>query len=190
MSRVGWAIVAFNLLWTVPSSADPVLLDAVLARVNGQPITLSSLRPRLRQLERQLAGAPSLKRAVEVGPARRALLERAIDERLIAARARQLSVDVGEAEIDAAIAGLARQNGIPVDELLALAVGAGLGERDYRDEVRRQLLEQRVALRDIERSRTAWPEDPEQRARWFEERRKAMLTRLRRQAWIERRARW
>lgn len=223
MARITLASLALVLASSVPASADPVLVDAVLARVDGHPILLSALRPRLRRLEAE-AGTPSYphengsrieklgwrsqpRGALELTAgskakrrqtdpssrkrrARRALLERAIDEALIAARARQLSIRVSRADVDAALASVATQNGLDAAGIMAQAAAAGYSERDYRAELERQLVEQRVLLAEINRAGSRWPNDPKAASAWMETERKALLRRLRNDACIERRVRW
>lgn len=181
------AVLAFGVLLASPARADPILVEAVVARVDGHAILLSSLRPRLRQLQAQMADVPSWKRSLMLAEARRALLERVIDEQLLAAQARRRSLDVGSAEVDSALSAIAKENQAKPEEILAVAAATGLSERAYRDEISRQLLEQRVLLDEVNRLHL---DGSKHSARLWEDRRKALIGRLRRRACIERPVRW
>ncbi len=143
--------------------ADPVLVDRVIASVDGQPVFRSELERRL---------APQKHASPE---ARRLAREALIDARLIAK-------DVGSApteeEVDQAFDAVAKNAGLDRAGLEAEAKRQGLLLPDYREELRAQLSELRWLML---RSKGTTPATPEARATL----RAKLLADLRKRAVIE-----
>jgi parvulin-like peptidyl-prolyl isomerase len=121
-----------------------VVIERVIAVVDRTPITLWELH---RRLAPQLATLSRSKpvTAVKERSLAAALLEQLIDERIVALRAAELGLAVGEQEVDRAAALVAEQSRISVEQLYAHALSDAYLDRErYRDELRRQLLTARV----------------------------------------------
>ena len=71
----------------------------------------------------------------------RELLNRMIDDRLEEQAADKAHIAVTPEEVDAAIKNIAQNGRIAVKDLIYEARREGLSEQDYRDEIRRQVLE-------------------------------------------------
>src|SRR5262249_4224713 len=69
------------------------------------------------------------------------LLEKMIDDELEGQAADKAKISVTSDEVDTALRNIAGAQGIAVPELVHNAMRSGLTEQDYRDELRRQLLE-------------------------------------------------
>lgn len=137
---VGVVLVAGAL---VSREAHAVVVDRVVAVVGDRPILASEVRARARP---EVAVALARGSAVEsaVPTIERAMLDRMIDERLFEQEAGLAHVVVTPAQIDVAVRDKAASLGLTVPALLEIAARQGFSEADYRDEVRRQLLEGRV----------------------------------------------
>ena len=127
----------------VAREARAVVVDRVVAVVGDRPVLASEVRARARpELALALARGAALESAA---PAiEKATLERLVDERLFEQEAALAHVVVTPAQVDAAVRDKAAALGVSVPALLGLAAQQGFTEQDYRDEVRRQLLEGRV----------------------------------------------
>jgi peptidyl-prolyl cis-trans isomerase SurA len=139
----GALLAAAFLCGSLPNDASAVIVERVVAVVGERPILLSELRHRARpelvriamqaQNPAQLAGAET-----EVY---RNVLNRMIDDRLEESAADKARISVTSEEIDNALREVAARARITPADLVAEARRMGLSEQDYRDELRRQLLE-------------------------------------------------
>lgn len=138
------------LLAGAPS--DRILLDRIVASVNGDIVTLSELRE---------AASPYLDQ--NATPDRRArlyqdVLEQLVNERLIAQQIEAANITVSDMEVSAAIEDILRQNNLNRDQLQQALEARGMDFRDYRADVKDQLV--RLKLIDLKvRSRVIVRED-------------------------------
>lgn len=127
-----------------PPAGSTVTIERIVAVVGREVIVLSELRarkrPYLAELARTIPNDPARRAKVE-HELERELLDRMIDELLLAAEATRLRVAVTAGEIDAALSDLAAKQGLSAPDLLAEARKQGMSEPEYRAELRRQLLE-------------------------------------------------
>lgn len=129
------------LAWS--GRSDAVIVERVVAVVGDRPILLSELRHRGRPFLYRIAAttqSPAQAAAQETEMFRE-LLQRMIDDRLEEQAADKSRLTVTPEEVDGAIRNVAAQAKIPVAELVAEVRRQGLSEQDYRDEIRRQILE-------------------------------------------------
>lgn len=124
--------------------AGAVIVERVVAVVGDEPILLSELRTRARPFLLQIQDRvpDGAQRAAAESQVLRDLVQKMIDEKLEEQSARKANVTVSSEEIDNAFRTIATQQGITVDEVFRLArAKSGVGEVEYREEIRRQLLE-------------------------------------------------
>ena len=123
--------------------ADATIVERVVAVVGERPILLSDLRhrafPFLTRIFASSQGAAQL--AAQETQMFRELLNRMIDDRLEEQAADRAHLSVSIDEVDAAIRNIATQAKINPKDLVTEAKRQGLTEQDYRDELRRQVLE-------------------------------------------------
>ena len=126
----------------------PQPADYIVAVVNSEPITNYDVRLRLVRFEQQLA-----QQGAALPP--RAQLAREVLERLIAEKAQlqlaqELGVRVEEAMVNRAEESVVRQNGLSVPELRRRLAAEGLDVAQYRQDLRNQILLQRLRDRELE----------------------------------------
>jgi peptidyl-prolyl cis-trans isomerase SurA len=137
----GAAAFALAALCTVPAHA--VIVERVVAVVGERPILLTELKHRGRPfLYRILASSrdPAQQAASETEMYKE-LLNRMIDDRLEEQAADKARLSVSPDEVDNALRNIAASAKISIRDLLNEARRQGLSEQDYRDEIRRQVLE-------------------------------------------------
>jgi peptidyl-prolyl cis-trans isomerase SurA len=150
MKRIGALFVALAAMLLAPS-AHAIIVERIVAIVGERPILLSELRHRarprltlmvLQAMERGLPAdnVPTVLSASEP-KAMKETLDEIIDERLMEQQADKAHLSVSIDEVDRGIHTKAQQLGIGEKDLWARAKSQGYTEQDYRDEVRRQLLE-------------------------------------------------
>jgi peptidyl-prolyl cis-trans isomerase SurA len=127
-------------------TARAVVVERVVAVVGEKAILLSDLRNRAKpfmvRIQQQLpAGA---QRNAATSQVFRDVLSRMIDEHLEQRAANRANIVVTAEEVDSAIDRIADQNGIPVEELVGEAVRSGMSEKEYRREIRRQVLDAKL----------------------------------------------
>jgi peptidyl-prolyl cis-trans isomerase SurA len=140
------ALVAALLLLTASGAARAAVVERVVAIVGERAILMSDLRERAGPfLARVHAEVPAgAQRAAAISQLYKTLIERMVDEELEQRAANRARVAVSTQEIDEALQRIAAQNGIGIEQLIDEAVKSGLTERQYRSEVRRQVLEAKL----------------------------------------------
>ena len=131
------------------ASAAPREADFIVAVVNTEPVTNNEVRARLARAQRQSGerGAPLAVNA----ELRREMLERLIAERAQLQYAREIGLKVDEAALTQAELSIARQNQLStVQELYARIEQEGIAIKDFRDDVRNQVLLARLRQQEIE----------------------------------------
>ena len=138
------ALAGLAALFGAASPARAVTVERVVAVIGDEAILLTDLRNRARPFLVQVyQKAPQ-------GPQRDAaqskilqdLLEKMVEEELIGQASEKANIHVTPDEIDNAFRNIGAAQGMTVAQLFEEArTKSGLSEQDYRDEIRRQLLE-------------------------------------------------
>ena len=141
---------ATSLLPAAPGWSDRVLLDRVVAVVNGEVITWSQLRGFIPPDAMAEARAPGGERADrEVRRLESKYLEEMVELRLEAQAAEAEGISVSEAEVDQAVQGIRAKFSLS-DEAFARALEEqGLTLESYRANLREQILVNRVVNKVI-----------------------------------------
>ncbi|MBK9266429.1 MAG: peptidylprolyl isomerase [Polyangiaceae bacterium] len=140
-------LVALGLLALAalfPRPAEAIVVERIVAIVGDDPILLSELRGRAKPflIQIQQRVRPGAEQAAAESEVFKDMLTKMIDERLEAQAAMRAGVSVTNEEIDNALRNIAAAQGISVSALLREAKArSGMPEQDYRDEIRRQILE-------------------------------------------------
>ena len=134
---------ALALGLSVPVGALASIVERVVAVVGERPILLTELQHRARPFLSRIYGSTTnpAQIAAHQSEMYRQLLQRMIDDRLEEHAADRAHLSVTPEEIDNAIKNVAKANNLQPSALIAEAKRQGLTEQDYRDELRRQLLE-------------------------------------------------
>ena len=127
------------LILSTPCICEEVVIDGVVASVDGKPITLSDLNNQLSP-PRKL----SLQQAAGDAEARR-LLERLIFERVLAAEADDKKVQVDASEVEQYIEEVAAKNNLSRADFEAALAQRGTPLEQYREQIRLEILKSRLA---------------------------------------------
>lgn len=183
MASLVAAAAAFTALMSDAPPADAAIVERVVAVVGERPILLSELRLRARPALYRIMMATSdpTQQAAQENSMYRELLSRMIDERLEEQAAAKANITVGSEEVDAGIRQVAAQAHIDVPTAIAEAKRqGGLSEQDYRDEIRRQVLEGKlIQLRVRNRVRVTEADARAVYHRWVKEMQKEQTVDLR-----------
>jgi peptidyl-prolyl cis-trans isomerase SurA len=129
----------------VPSSA---WAQAIVAVVNDDVVTDLQVEQRVRMALFATNQRPTPEAFERL---RQPVLGTLIDERLQVQEAQRLGIEIDEAELDAAMAEVARRNGLTTDVLLGRMSAAGIRPETWRDQIRAQIAWSQVTRRQIAR---------------------------------------
>lgn len=132
----------------IQQSNEPLAADHIVAVVNSEPITNHEVRSRLERLEQQAArsGAPIPSRAEST----KQVLEVLILEKAQLQLATEAGIRIEKATLDEAELNVARQNQVTVARMHEQLQAQGMGLMEFRENIRRQLMLQRLREREVD----------------------------------------
>ncbi|WP_119963919.1 peptidylprolyl isomerase [Simplicispira lacusdiani] len=122
--------------------------DFIVAVVNSEPVTNHEVRQRLARLQRQVASQGGAQPPREL--LAREALEQLILERVQSQLAREGGIAVDELSVDQAEQSVARQNEVSTAEMYRRLAADGISREQFRQELRRQLMQQRLREREVD----------------------------------------
>jgi peptidyl-prolyl cis-trans isomerase SurA len=127
-------------------AAQATVVERVVAVIGDRAILLSDLKSRAQPFLIQVTQGvpPGAQRNAAISQVYKGVLDKIVDEELEERAAIQAKITISSKEIDEAIARVAGQNQITAQKLLAEAAKTGITEQQYRDELRRQLLQAKL----------------------------------------------
>jgi peptidyl-prolyl cis-trans isomerase SurA len=130
------------------ASAREVLLDRVVAVVNDEAITQHELNEQRRAVLVQMREARLSPPPADV--LERQILERMITERAMLQFARETGIRVDDTNVERAIARIAQENKLSPDDFRAALTRENISYAKYRDDVRREMIIQRLREREAD----------------------------------------
>lgn len=127
--------------------AAPQTLDKVLAVVNDTPITENQITEQVDLLKKQMQ-AQNIQFPSD-DSLRRQALEQMINETLLLQRAKETGIIVSDEELNSAIAKIAVENNMTVEDLHSNITAAGIPFEDYRNKVKEGLIIHNLQQRDV-----------------------------------------
>lgn len=136
-----------------PPAVDRVVVETVIAKVNGDVVTKSafdrSWGPLERRLQEQFKDDPA-KLMEAVGRQKPAWLENMIDNLLLTQRAKSLGIKIQEDEIREYVDRLMLENNLKTQEEMVLALKSeGIAFEDYKEDLRNQGYRERLLQQEI-----------------------------------------
>jgi len=127
-------------------TAQATIVERVVAVVADKAILLSDLLQRARPFQMQVYGSvpEGASRNAALSQLYKQLIEKLVDEELQGREAARANISVTSQEIEAAIERVAKQNDVTVEQLFEEAQKNGLSLAEYRQEIRRQLLDAKM----------------------------------------------
>lgn len=163
----------------------PAPIDGIAAIVDDVTIYRSDVAARIKRLESTLSRDPSERRK-QLAELARGMVGRLVDETLITKDAAALMLEVKSSEVVDAINTAAAANKMDRKRLAADVALAGYSPAEYKEEIHRQLLEQKWlvwrAMNKIDRRKLS---DPAALEEAVERQRRILLSELRSRAYIE-----
>jgi len=146
LRRLSGGVATVLLLSGLAGSVQAAIVERIVAVVGDRAILLSDLRQRSRPfLARAYDQYPEgPQRAAATSQIYKVVLDRMVEEELEDEAARRAGISVTSEEVDQAIERIAMQNGLSPAAILAEARNSGLTTEQYRDELRRQVLQSKI----------------------------------------------
>ncbi|MBA2881687.1 peptidyl-prolyl cis-trans isomerase SurA [Desulfosalsimonas propionicica] len=159
-----WALfaVAAVLLTFVPfAGARSEVVDRIVAVVNDDIIRLREVERQLEPVRQQLASRNLSEEQMreQLYEARMQLIDELINETLADQQIEQAGIQVGKAEVDAAIEQVKQRNYYTDEQLRQALEMQGMSMEQYRGELRRQILRSRLVNRKVKSSIVITDED-------------------------------
>jgi len=132
------------------NASELVDADFIVALVNAEPVTNHDVRQALGRVQQQIEQRGAVMPAAE--QLAREVLEQLVSERAMLQHAVETGVRADEASLLQAEQAVAAQNGMGLEEFRRRLVAEGLNPASFRDDLRRQILMQRLREREVERS--------------------------------------
>ena len=148
--RAEIAAAIIGVWFTFAPAADAALVERIAALIDGKPLLLSEIRERARPL---LVGDKKHTKK-QIARIYQDTLNKMIDERLLAKKAKQLDIAVSAEEIDALLKVMAGRNDQTVEVYLDdVQRKSHLSPTAYRASLGRQIIEARVLAQTKEQRR-------------------------------------
>jgi peptidyl-prolyl cis-trans isomerase SurA len=133
-------------LYVFPFVVHAKVFDKVVAKVNAEIITLSSVQERSELLQNKYAQSPMTISQQEL---LKEALEMIIEERLQLQEGKKMGFIVDEDSIDAAMNNISQNNGLTEGQLQSMLEREGRTLSSYRDHIRDQILVSKIARFEI-----------------------------------------
>lgn len=142
------ALLAVCVLVPTPSrGASSSVSDYIVAVVNQELVTNGELQARIARIREEAARSNTpLPPPAEL---RKQVLDVLIDERVLVTNAREIGSKIDEAELDRAVANVAVQNQMTLPQLRARLQQQGLAYSTFRNNVKDQMLVERVREHEV-----------------------------------------
>jgi len=136
------AAVLAVLAWPAANARAVELVDGIAAQVGTEVVLISDVSRVADPIEKKMRGAGATDH--DIAQMRAEVLEQMIERKLIALLAKRAEIEATDAEIDDAIAGVAKENGMSVDTLKKSVETQGLPWEAYRRKIGEEIVQQKV----------------------------------------------
>lgn len=129
-------------------TSDRELVDGIAARVNDEIILISDVDQFGKLISKRM-GSSFSKETLRTKMARRQVLERLIEMKLIEQRAKELKIEAKEEEVLATVEQLKQQAGLTHEDLLVQIAKEGLKYEDYLSRVKSDIEKRRLLQMEV-----------------------------------------
>jgi len=132
----------------VPGNTGVRSADFIVAVVNSEPVTNNEVRDRMGRVAQSIAAQGGQVPSKDV--LAREVLERLILEKAQLQSAREQGIKVDDYAVDQAAQNVARQNSLTLEQMQARLSADGISPTRFREELRNQMLLQRLREREVD----------------------------------------
>jgi Parvulin-like peptidyl-prolyl isomerase len=142
LSRTACAAILFLLL---PLGALADIVDRSVAIVNNDTITLSEVNELGQSLFKKVAAeAPAAQRESMLQEARRAVIEKLIEKKLLLQEAKKLKLQVSDQDVENAFQRVIANNKLTEEQFRKEIAAEGMSEKQYREGLHEQILHSKL----------------------------------------------
>jgi peptidyl-prolyl cis-trans isomerase SurA len=139
----------FVLLVAANATARAEVVDGVAAIVGDEVVLLSEVRTALQSVLARVPQGQTLT-PDEQRQLRDSAMKGLIDDKLVMQVAKHQGVAASDEEIDAAVAGIAQEEGVTADAIYAAAAAQGLPRASYREQLGNQITRMKVVSGSVQ----------------------------------------
>lgn len=149
MSRILFPILFF-LFALLPFGSFANVVDRSVAIVNEDTITLSEVNEAGRAFFKKISDeTPADRLADTLEQARRTVIDRLIDKKLVIQEAKKLNIQVSDQEVDNALQRVLANNKTTLEQMRQELSAMGMTEKQYREELREQVLSSKLINHEV-----------------------------------------
>jgi peptidyl-prolyl cis-trans isomerase SurA len=152
-------LLALTFVLIQPFSLSAEIVDCCVAVVNNDIITLSEVneigKPLFQRVAKQ---TPSDRLSEALQQARKTIIEKLIDKKLLLQEANRYHMTVSDEEVNKALQRILEQNHTSMDQFRKEMVSMGLDEKQYREDLKDQILSSKLVNVAV-RSKVIIPEE-------------------------------
>lgn len=123
--------------------------DYIVAIVNSEPVTNNEVRSRIQRVKENLQ-SQGIQQLLSEDELAQEVLERLIVEKIQVQTAKETGIKVDDYAVDQAIGNIARQSGLTQQALAEEVAKRGQSQASFREEIRNQMLMQRLQNREVD----------------------------------------
>jgi parvulin-like peptidyl-prolyl isomerase len=142
MRSPGILVVLLCAALAVPAASARELIDAVAAQVGGDVVLLSEVHELTEPIEKRMRDGGA--READILVMRSDVLDRLIEQKLVADVVRRMELSASDEEVDQAIRSIAQDTGITTQQLIRSVTSHGLTLSEYRDKIRSEIERSKV----------------------------------------------
>lgn len=133
------------LTTTLQANAEPIELDRIVAIVNNEAISRSELKNEIQSIKLQMQGSQLPPDVV----LQQQIIEQLIMKHLQQQLAASNNIIVDDETLNRALNSIAQQNNITLEKLRSVLEGDGIDFNSYRENIRHEILQQRLRQRYV-----------------------------------------
>jgi peptidyl-prolyl cis-trans isomerase SurA len=151
--------VFITLLWMQVNPVRAAIIDSCVAVVNQDVITLSEVNNAGKGIFKRIAEeVPPEQLASTLKQARKNVIEKLIEKRLLLQQADELHIAVSDADVDRALEQILRRNNTTMEQFREELARLDMTEEEYRGNLHDQILSSKLVNYEV-RSKVVIPED-------------------------------
>lgn len=154
-------LILFTLIGLLggPASLQAEIVDRCVAVVNNDTITLSEVNEAGKPLfQRVVDQAPLEQREEAMQQARKSVIEKLIDKKILLQEAKKYNIKVSDEELDMALQRILEKNHTTMEQFRKEMKTMGLNEQQYKEDLRNQILSSKLVNIAV-RSKVIIPEE-------------------------------
>ncbi len=159
MTHKVFLFLTFVALFLRPIVLQAEIVDRCVAVVNDDTITLSEVNEIGKPLfQRVVEQAPLEQREEAMQQARKSVIEKLIDKKILLQEAKKYNISVSDQELEMALQRILEKNHTTMEQFRKEMVSMGLDEQQYREDLRNQILSSKLVNLAV-RSKVIIPEE-------------------------------